>query len=213
MWSVGIALVLALGAAHVCARVAGARRAGDVSKAVPIVLLAALVATEPAPVADTYRWLVFAGLLCSLAGDLWLLSAQGFVPGLASFLVAHLLYIAAFAPAGRWDGRAWALLVPFALGSLGMLRYLWPGLGRERLPVAVYVSVIAVMAWRAAVRAAAATTPAASARLALAGALLFMLSDGLLATERFARPFRSAEASVMATYYAAQVLIALSVVG
>jgi len=212
MWGVGIALVLTLGAAHVCARVAGARRAGDVSKAVPIVLLAALVATEPAPVADTYRWLVFAGLLCSLAGDLWLLSAQGFVPGLASFLVAHLLYIAAFAPAGRWDGRG-ALLAPFALGSLGMLRYLWRALGRERLPVAVYVSVIAVMGWRAAVRAAAATTFATSGRLALAGALLFMLSDGLLATNRFARPFRSAEAFVMTTYYAAQVLIALSVVG
>jgi len=71
--------------------------------------------------------------------------------------------------------------------------------------------VIAVMGWRAAVRAMAVSTPAPSGSLALAGALLFMLSDGLLATDRFARPFRSAEAAVMTTYYAAQTLLALSV--
>src|SRR5436305_1205305 len=151
----------------------------------PIVLLAGLVATEPAPVGQAYRWLVFAGLLCSLGGDVWLLFPRGFVAGLASFLLAHLLYIAAFAPGTPWNASAWALLAPFGLVSLVVLRHLWPHLGRERAPVAAYVSVIAVMGWRAAVRVTAA--PAASGGLALAGALLFMLSDGLLATDRFAR--------------------------
>jgi len=55
--------------------------------------------------------------------------------------------------------------------------------------------------------------PAASGGLALAGALLFMLSDGLLATDRFARRFAAADAALMTTYYAAQTLIALSVRG
>jgi len=200
MWSGGVALVLVLGAAHVAARAAGARAAADLSKAVPIALLAGLVAAEPAPVGQAYRWLVFAGLLCSLGGDVWLLFPRGFVAGLFNFLVAHLLYIAAFAPGGPWNASAWALLAPFALVSLATLRYLWPHLGRKRAPVAVYVSVIAVMGWRAAVRA-------------LAGALLFMLSDGLLATDRFARRLRAAEPAVMTTYYAAQTLIALSVRG
>src|SRR5207247_766581 len=122
----------------------------DLSKAVPIALLAGLVAAEPAPVGQAYRWLVFAGLLCSLGGDVWLLFPRGFVAGLFNFLVAHLLYIAAFAPGGPWNASAWALLAPFALVSLATLRYLWPHLGRERAPVAVYVSVIAVMGWRAA---------------------------------------------------------------
>ncbi len=213
MWSGGVALVLVLGAAHVAARAAGARAAADLSKAVPIALLAGLVAAEPAPVGQAYRWLVFAGLLCSLGGDVWLLFPRGFVAGLFNFLVAHLLYIAAFAPGGPWNASAWALLAPFALVSLATLRYLWPHLGRERAPVAVYVSVIAVMGWRAAVRALAASPPPASGGLALAGALLFMLSDGLLATDRFARRLRAAEAAVMTTYYAAQTLIALSVRG
>ncbi len=211
MWSGGVAFVLVLGAAHVAARAAGARAAADLSKAMPIVLLAGLVATEPAPVGQAYRWLVFAGLLCSLGGDVWLLFPRGFVAGLASFLLAHLLYIAAFAPGTPWNASAWALLAPFALVSLVVLRHLWPHLGRERAPVAVYVSVIAVMGWRAAVRVTAA--PATSGGLALAGALLFMLSDGLLATDRFARRFAAADAAVMTTYYAAQTLIALSVRG
>src|SRR5438093_2324464 len=166
MWSGGVALVLVLGAVHVAARAAGARAAADLSKAMPIVLLAGLVATEPAPVGQAYRWLVFAGLLCSLGGDVWLLFPRGFVAGLASFLLAHLLYIAAFAPGAPWNAAAWALLAPFAVASLAMLGYLWPHLGRDRAPVAVYVSVIAIMGWRAAARAAAA--PTASGELALA---------------------------------------------
>src|SRR5438046_2187144 len=152
MWSGGVALVLVLGAAHVAARAAGARAVADLSKAVPIALLAGLVAAEPAPVGQAYRWLVFAGLLCSLGGDVWLLFPRGFVAGLFNFLVAHLLYIAAFAPGGPWNASAWALLAPFALVSLATLRYLWPHLGRERAPVAVYVSVIALLGCRAAGR-------------------------------------------------------------
>src|SRR5439155_21783666 len=76
-------------------------------------------------------------------GDICLLLPRGFVAGLLHFLVAHLLYTAAFARGAAWSASAWALLAPFALGSLAMLRYLWPHLGRDRAPVGVYVSVIA----------------------------------------------------------------------
>jgi uncharacterized membrane protein YhhN len=47
---------------------------------------------------------------------------------------------------------------------------------------------------------------------AAAGALLFMLSDGMLAVDRFRRPFRWSRLAVLSTYFAAQWLIALSVV-
>jgi len=97
VWTAGLVLALAVAAFHVRARIVDARRMGDLSKAVPIALLAALVAVEPAPIDAGYRWLVVAALLFSLAGDVCLVFARGFVPGLASFLVAHLLYVAAFA--------------------------------------------------------------------------------------------------------------------
>src|SRR5205809_56507 len=135
--------------------------------------------------------------------------------GVALVLVLGAAHVAARAAGARAvaDLSKAVPIAPFALVSLATLRYLWPHLGRERAPVAVYVSVIAVMGWRAAVRALAASPPPASGGLALAGALLFMLSDGLLATDRFARRLRAAEAAVMTTYYAAQTLIALSVRG
>jgi len=210
MWTWGVTAALAVGVGHIVARYAGARGAAGVLTAIPIALLASLVAAEATPVGERYRWLVFAGLLCSLGGDVWLVFPKGFVPGLVNFLIAHLLYIAAFSPGGGGSG---IVLVPFAVFGLAMLAYLWRGLGNDRGPVTVYVTVIVVMGWRAAARALAPATPSTSATLALVGALLFMLSDGLLAIDRFARRFEAADGAVMTTYYAAQTLIALSVRG
>src|SRR5437016_4443491 len=153
MWHWGVAAALAIGAAHIGARYAGASRLAGLLKAIPIALLALFVALEPAPIGEWYRWLVFAGLIWSLGGDVWLVFPGGFMRGLASFLVAHLLYIAAFTP----GGSSGLLLVPFAVFGAAMLGYLWPHLGKDRAPVVVYVAVIVVMGWRAAARAAAAT--------------------------------------------------------
>jgi uncharacterized membrane protein YhhN len=50
-----------------------------------------------------------------------------------------------------------------------------------------------------------------AALYATLGATLFMISDSILAINRFAKPFRAAEASLLTTYFAAQALIALSV--
>jgi len=205
-----LAAVAILGTGHLVARYVGARRAAGCLKPLPIALLAVLVAVDGRPAA--YRWLVVAALLCSMAGDVLLLFPKRFVPGLASFLLAHLLYIAAFAPAGGWDARAWSTLLPFALFGGLMLVALWRHLGAERVPVMVYVAAIAVMGWRAAVRAAAPHVPSPSGLLALAGAVSFMGSDSLLAIDRFARHFESADGLVMVTYYAGQTLIALSAV-
>src|ERR1043166_5771646 len=105
MWQAGIAAALPIGAAHIVARYGG--RPGG----------AALVGREPAAISERYRWLVFAGLLCSLCGDVWLVFPGGFVRGLASFLLAHLLYIGAFAPAGAGG----LMLVPFAIFGAAML--------------------------------------------------------------------------------------------
>jgi len=211
MWSAGIGAAAVIGGAHLTARYTRRPGVAGLLKAIPIALLAGMVAAEPAVVSERYRWLVFVGLLWSLGGDVCLVFPGGFVPGLASFLIAHVLYIAAFVPDAAPDGRAWLVLVPFAGGGLGMLAYLWRHLGKDRVPVLVYVAVIVVMGWRAAARAMAPGVPEPSGTLALVGATLFMVSDGVLAIDRFARRFEAADGVVMTTYYAAQVLIALSV--
>src|SRR5688572_18694162 len=48
-----------------------------------------------------YRSAILAGLVFSLIGDTFLINPKNFVPGLISFLIAHLCYIAAFCGAGE----------------------------------------------------------------------------------------------------------------
>ncbi len=186
-----------------------ARRAFYLLKPLTTVLILALAATAPRPAAGGYQALVCAGLLFSLAGDVFLmLPHDHFVAGLASFLIAHLFYIAAFAP------RPVTLAAPLVLVALVgygivLLRALWPRLGKLRAPVAVYAAVLLVMAWQAVARwVVMDTTPALLAAL---GAGWFVVSDSVLAWERFRGRRAYGQAVVLGTYYTAQWLIAMSV--
>lgn len=179
-------------------------------KPLATLLILALALSLPLPQGPRYLWAVAAGLACSTLGDVFLmLRGDRFVPGLASFLVAHLCYLVAFtheAPAGAVP--AWWLSY-LMVGAI-MAAVLWPGLKPAlRAPVAVYIAVIAAMAGQAAVRADLLGTTAA--RLAWCGATLFMVSDAVLAIDRFRRPFAGARAVTLSTYWAAQLLIAWSV--
>jgi uncharacterized membrane protein YhhN len=169
-----------------------------------LILLAALVERTPAD--RHYRLSIAVGLLCSLAGDIFLMPPRDrFVAGLVSFLLAHGCYIVAFTT----GGFHWILwpLAPFLVVGAVVLGALWPLLGDRRLPVLVYMLAIVTMAWQAARWSGLHT---AAAGLAAAGSALFVLSDSVLAWNRFARPFRAAQAVVLSTYFAAQWLIALS---
>ena len=153
--------------------------------------------------------LLLAGLIASLAGDVLLMgSAALFVPGLVCFLLAHLAYIALFRiGVGMFPRRA--MLAATLLIGAGMYAFLWQG-GLPpalRIPVGVYVVVIACMAAQAIGRAAVLREADPSAVWVAVGACFFMLSDALLATNRFVSPLPLAQLWVLATYYAAQVLI------
>jgi len=202
-----VGLVIALGTAHLVAYYGGLRSVADGLKALPVLLLAWAVASGDAPA--RYRDLLAAGLLLSALGDVSLVFPGGFLAGLTSFLLAHLCYIAAFI--GGAKGGPGATLVALALTAFagGMVTYLWPHVSRLRGPVVAYVAVLTTMAWCAVARALA---PGAlmGAGAAAAGSLSFLVSDGVLAVDRFARPFAGAHGVVMVTYYAAQLLIAAS---
>jgi uncharacterized membrane protein YhhN len=147
--------------------------------------------------------LVFGGLLVSAAADVAI--ERSFLAGVALFLVAHALYVAAFVADER-ALRAWRAL-PFALYAASMYAFLRPGLGALAVPVGGYVFAIAAMMWRAAARVRAGES---AGRWALAGALAFGLSDSLLALDRFHAPLPGASVAVMLTYWAGQLGIARS---
>jgi uncharacterized membrane protein YhhN len=140
------------------------------------------------------RWIALA-LLFSFGGDtLLLFSEQGrgaplfFLLGLGSFLLAHLFYIIAFGRYRRqekgWLRTApWALL-PFILYLGWLLTFLWEDIPTDmRIPVAVYGLVII------GVCLAAINLKTKVAKgvfwLFFIGILLFVLSDSLIALNKF----------------------------
>ena len=200
-------LVIASALLTVRAEHTGARRQVYVFKPLTTALIILVALQGKNMTAGAYGPLIVAGLVCSLAGDVFLmLPRDRFVAGLASFLFAHVFYIAAFTLDGvRLSG--WAL-APLLIYGAWMLRLLWPRLGRLKAPVVVYMAVILLMALQAASRWLA--VGGRSGAAACAGAVLFVASDSALAWNRFMGGFRGAQALILGTYFAAQLLIALS---
>ncbi|HJQ23950.1 MAG TPA: lysoplasmalogenase [Blastocatellia bacterium] len=151
-------------------------------------------------------------LLLSALGDLFLAlpGEQWFVYGLGSFLIAHLFYITLFVRnwprpfAADLSHRAVALLLLAC--AAGMFAWLWPSLGEMRPAVAAYLCALTGMA-------VTATLAGFRSWWVVAGAALFMLSDSLIAIGKFKSPVVYGDTIIWATYYAAQVLIALGFIG
>lgn len=186
------------------------------TKAWPVVALGVWV-FQRAP-HGRYRTGVLAGLAASLVGDMLLeLDRQRlFVPGLLAFLVAHVLYVVAYTSDARRAAVPTAAIA-YAYG-VAMLALLWPGLGPMTIPVSLYTAVICTMLWRAGARIGHADPR--SARLALAGAVVFAASDSMIALGRFGEhlfgPALGASIAlrlaIMASYWLGQWGIAASAV-
>lgn len=165
-------------------------------------LLLVGVAVTLVPEDESRRaWFVLA-LVLSLAGDVFLLLPRNlFVAGLASFLLGHVAYIAGFGLGEAWP---WILGVAVVAAVVGtpILRALLARGEKELVgPVVAYMAVISVM-----VACAIGTGDA----VAIAGAALFMLSDSLIAWNRFVRPLAWAPVTIMVTYHLAQSGLVLS---
>lgn len=185
------------------ARVSLARSA---VKTLAVALLALLCILQQQPL------LLVGALVLSAIGD-WFLSRDGdkaFLLGLGSFLAAHVAYVALFWTVGGGVplliAEPWRLVLAgaMALVALAMLVLLMREVGPElRFPVVAYILAILAMG------IAALTT---SNVWIVAGALAFMASDAVLATERFLvtaiSPSRLAmRIAVWLLYYAAQAMI------
>jgi len=187
----------------------GDQRLHYVAKPLATALIIAVAALAPAPVPAAYKSLVLAGLVCSLLGDIALMFPdKWFTAGLAAFLAAQAFYVLAFRP-GPGHPVSGGIFLSFVLYGLLMFFLLAPGLGPLKLPVFVYIGAITTMAGFAGSRFVdqGGTKPL----LAFAGAVLFLVSDSVLAYDRFGKKVPAARIIILGTYFPAQLLIALSV--
>lgn len=184
----------------------------------PLATLLILVAAMSAwtPLSRRYCCWIVAGIACSLIGDVLLMLPQDlFVQGLLAFLLGHLCFIAAFLGDSRLMAHPSAWLACLLLGVVN-LWLLWPSIAQPlRGAVVVYALVLSSMAGLAIARAwshaAAGDLLAVPARHAALGGIWFMLSDSLLAWNRFHAALPLATLWILGSYYAALWCIARSV--
>ena len=200
-----LVLSLACGAAYLVTRGLPAFTGSVVIKVLTVAPLA-LVAFRM--LRDRDGLILANSLSFSTLGDMFL-GIDGeklFVFGLVSFLIAHLLYIVLFvrnrpkhviASAGQ---KIIAALV--MIFSAAMFAWLWPNLGDMRLPVAAYLCAITGMG-------VTATLAGFRAPWVVIGAMLFIVSDSMIAVGKFKSPIEYSDYLIWTTYYVGQLFIAL----
>jgi len=155
-------------------------------------------------------------LIFCLMGDVMLMFTDKnelfFMGGLMAFLVGHILYIITYRQ-HQQAGMGEELLstqkirfaLPVVLAGTGLITVLYSSLGDLQIPVLIYAVVLMVMVITALNRYG--KTTVVSYWQVLLGAILFMISDSLLAINKFLHPFYAASLAVMITYMTAQYFI------
>ncbi|MFZ6746905.1 lysoplasmalogenase [Undibacterium sp. JH2W] len=169
--------------------------------------------SKPA-ISSKYQKAILAGIVCSLIGDIFLMLPgtvfrHGFLCGLLSFLLAHICFLRALLTDSHFAGKPLAFAGIAALGIIN-LAILWPGLPTAmQIPVVAYVCLLLCVTAQAISRGL--QLHSMSGRLALIGGMCFMLSDTLLAYNRFYTPIAHSPLLILSSYYLALWLIAASV--
>lgn len=155
-----------------------------------------------------YLWAVLVGLIFSLIGDVFLIVPEKFfVWGLLSFLFAHIFYCVAFLKAGAGKFNPLSLIA-FVVGGI-ILKLNYAGVPEAlKIPVIVYAAAISLMLSFALNFYLTQKSP--KALFALSGAFLFVVSDSILAFNKFTYQFLTAKIFILSTYFLAQWLIARS---
>lgn len=159
------------------------------------------------------RTLLMTGLFFSWAGDVLLMfeskHALFFISGLVCFLITHIFYISYFLKIKSGDIsllKKYPVFILLVTGyGFSLVWLLYPHLGELKLPVMTYAAIICTMLLCSLHVFLKVNKQAAACYLA--GAAFFVLSDSLLAINKFYQPFAYAGAFIMITYCAAQYFI------
>jgi uncharacterized membrane protein YhhN len=171
-----------------------------------VALTATALALDPAD--STVRtWFVVA-LVFSLIGDVFLMLPRDlFVPGLGSFLLAHVAYIVGLVVAGLEPAAFVGGVALVAAAGIAIAPRLLAGIRRTEPamapPVVAYMAVISTML---------ACAVGTGHGVAIGGALFFYVSDALIGWGRFVQSYDWGRLAVMVTYHVGQILLVVSLV-
>ena len=162
--------------------------------------------------------LLLAGLLFSWMGDLFLLfeykNKLFFIFGLASFLLGHIFYILYFTKipnkSTKIPVQKLLMLLPVVIFVFGLLYILYPSLGELKIPVTLYAIVLGCMLSMALWQYKKIDFDIAL--LFITGAASFVVSDSLLAINKFYKPITQPGFFIMFTYCLAQYLIVMGAI-
>jgi len=134
---------------------------------------------------------------------------RAFRIGLVLFLLAHIAYAVGFTMVGYFSGFSVVAALVVLLSGLGIYRQIQGNLGPMKGPVIAYILIISVMVIQAVSVCANPEITGSHASMMVWGAVLFYISDVILAANRFWRPWKYNRISLV-FYYGGQMLIALS---
>jgi uncharacterized membrane protein YhhN len=146
------------------------------------------------------------GMIFALLGDVFLLFEGGlfFTIGLFSFLLMQVSYASVFLSyKGSVSKNFWLLLALLVVFSSFLLFLLWPGLGDDKVAVCVYILAILIMV----TSGLSMNIPSPVYNIVNFGTLSFLISDAVLALNKFYQPVIASDYIIMIPYIAAQYCI------
>lgn len=207
-WTIPFVIVLA---SHLLALLLRVEMMDRITKPLIVITVAGYFFYATKNVQSRLKVWIVSALLFSWVGDILLMfqdkKSLFFLLGLSSFLLAHIFYIIFLHKvrlAEKIKPRLWTLLVVAVYYSV-LIAFLSPWLGDMRLPVRVYGMVISFMLLLA-LHLLFLANRQAGLYIAI-GAILFVLSDSLLAINKFYQPFEAADFLIMLTYGLAQLFL------
>jgi len=159
------------------------------------------------------------GVVFCLAGDVFLMIPRDlFIFGLISFLLGHIAYIIGLNDQPPYF-NLWGAALIVLLGLY--MWWLYPklvaglnskGKGVLRIPVLIYALVISMMVYSAGMTWTRSGWQVQAALAVSLGAVLFFISDSILAWDRFINPLPDARLKTMVTYHLGQIGIILGAI-
>ena len=166
---------------------------------------------------ETINWLIVIGLICGYAGDIFLMFKKRddfFIFGLGSFLLGHIFYIIGFllSIVNIMAFPAWGIIlfIPEILILAFALLKIKGKMDDMTIPTLVYVGVIGTMGICSILRLA--QFDGLGFLFVYLGAIFFMVSDGLIAINKFDKEIKHGEVIIKLTYGLAQFFIARGII-